>query len=103
VRTSRSNRAVGPALLRLEQPEEWHRDTAPQASAIRSNTRSVRTGKVSKATVEHKVRKVWRPGMSIGQLERAAGISHNSAGKWRKVLIAEAQEPLQAAGSEAAQ
>jgi hypothetical protein len=31
--------------------------------------------------------------MSIGQLERAAGISHNSAGKWRKVMIAEAQEP----------
>ena len=103
VRTSGPNRAARPSLLRLQQPEEWRRDTAPQASGSRSNTRSVRTGKVSKATVEHKVRKVWRPGMSIGQLERAAGISHNSAGKWRKVLIAEAQDPVQATNTEAVQ
>jgi hypothetical protein len=62
----------------------------------------VRTPGKAKAAVEAKVRKVWRPGMTIGMLERAAGISHNSAGKWCRVLIAEAQEP-QLASDEMAQ
>jgi hypothetical protein len=39
--------------------------------------------------------------MSLGQLERAAGISHNSAGKWLKVLIAEAQDPRQVMDTQA--
>jgi hypothetical protein len=95
VRTASVSTGRRPAVLRLEPPEEWRRETAAQATAGGAHRRGGRTGKRAKTTVEERVRKVWRPGMSIGMLERAAGISHNSAGKWRKVLIAEAQEPLQ--------
>jgi hypothetical protein len=35
------------------------------------------------------VRAVYTSGMSIGQLEKAAKISRNSASTWRKILIAE--------------
>ena len=62
----------------------------------------MRTGRVrtprkpSRETVEKQVQKYWKPGMSVTQLERAAGISRNAAGKWRKVMIAEAQEPVSA-------
>jgi transposase-like protein len=35
------------------------------------------------------VRAVYTPGMTVGQLEKAAKISRNSASKWRKILIAE--------------
>jgi hypothetical protein len=35
--------------------------------------------------------------MTVGQLQRAAGISRSAAGKWRKVLQAEAEREVQAA------
>jgi hypothetical protein len=40
--------------------------------------------------------------MSVTELERAAGISRNAAGKWRKVLLAEAAQ-REAAGDIATQ
>jgi hypothetical protein len=79
-RTARqTGTAERPAILRLT-PDRPARRTAAQGS----NTRRVRT-----ASVEASTRAAWRPGMSIGQLQRAAGVSRNSAAKWARVLEAE--------------
>ena len=45
----------------------------------------------ARESVEAKARAAWRPGMSVTQLERAAGVSHSMAGKYRRVLMAEAE------------
>jgi hypothetical protein len=83
--TARTARQTGtperPAILRLTPDRP-----ARRAAARGANTRGVRT-----ATVEHQVRAAWRPDMTVGQLERAAGVSRNSAAKWRRVLRAEAE------------
>ena len=63
-------------------------------SGPRSNSRTRRRGSnpAKTATVERQVRAAWTgPGMTVGQLEKAAKISKNSASKWRKVLLAEAE------------
>jgi hypothetical protein len=75
-----------PAVLRLtsERP-------ARRAAARGSNPQRVRT-----ATVERQVRAAWHPDMTVGQLQRAAGISRSTAGKWRKVLHAETDRAAQA-------
>jgi len=60
--------------------------------------RRVRTPNTRTATVEADVRAVWQSSMSVGQLEKAAKISRNSASKWRKILIAEGlDEPQEVA------
>jgi hypothetical protein len=46
----------------------------------------------STATVERQVRAAYRDGMTVGQLQRLAGISRSAAGKWRKVLRAESAQ-----------
>ena len=85
VRTRRRETASAASVLRLEAPKEWRQN----AGRGRANGRGVRTP-ARTATVEARVRAVWQPGMSVTQLERTAGISRNAAGKWRKVLLAEA-------------
>lgn len=77
------NTDTPPAIIRLDPPR---RRTAAQARAGRAHTQGRRTGE----TAETKVRRVWRPEMSISQLERAADVSRSTAHKWRKVLAAEA-------------
>jgi hypothetical protein len=69
------------------------RRTAGQGRARGTHPSRVRT--VRTATVEAKARAAWQPSMSVGQLERAASISRSAAGKWRKVLIAEATQAAQ--------
>jgi hypothetical protein len=50
----------------------------------------------TKASVEARVRRIWRPGMSITEIERLARVSRSSAHKWRRVLEREqAQEVAQ--------
>ena len=48
-----------------------------------------------KESVEAKVRSVYVPGMSVGDLERAAGVSRSSANRWRIVLEREGQPTAQ--------
>ncbi len=95
IRTLNKRTQQSPVLL-LESAGDQHDNTAAQASASRSNTSPVRTRKRSpKASVEKQVRRVWRPDMSVTQLQRAAGISRNSAAKWTRVLAAELEDPQQ--------
>ncbi|MBF6590686.1 MAG: hypothetical protein IVW57_09165 [Ktedonobacterales bacterium] len=79
----RTRRAKAAPVIRLATPPESRR-VAAQASAGGTYTRRVRT-----ATVEAKARAAWRPDMSVGQFQRAAGISRSSAAKYRKVFAAE--------------
>lgn len=58
----------------------------PPRQAARSR-KGVRT-----ASVEKKARRVWQPGMTVTQLQRAAGISRTAAAKWGRVLTAEQAE-----------
>jgi hypothetical protein len=87
-RSSRSERQEATTILTLG-PD---RRPARRAAARGSNPRRVRT-----ATVERQVRATWHPEMTVGQLQRTAGISRSAAGKWRKVLQAEAEREGQAA------
>lgn len=82
------------SLRVLEQLRD-HALRALQAAAGGSNpspVRGVRTPPrrrvVNTTSVEDKVRDVWAPGMSVSQLERAAGISRSSAGKYVRLLSA---------------
>jgi hypothetical protein len=77
-----------PGVLRLPAPRTRQR-AAAQGRGRGSNPRRVRT-----ESVEAKVRAAWQPGMTIGQLTRAAGISRNSAAKWARVLEAERSSQL---------
>jgi hypothetical protein len=69
--------------------------TQPRQAA--TNTRSngrrrrrVRTPSTRTASAEAKVRAVWRPGMSVGDLQVAAGIGRSTASKWQKIMATEA-------------
>jgi hypothetical protein len=42
------------------------------------------------AAAEAAARRVWRPGLSVGDLQAAAGISRAAASKHRRILLAEA-------------
>ncbi len=66
--------------------ERASRRAAAHGAARGTHPRRVRT-----ATVERQVRAVYRDGMTVGQLQRGAGVSRSAAGKWRKVLCAEAE------------
>lgn len=102
VRTPRhQDSSQPPAVLRLETPPEWRATPrrAAQAQAPKgTNRRRVRTPKVNSTDpVEQKARSVWVMGMSVTQLERAAGISRSAAGKYRRTFMAEeAQVPVRA-------
>lgn len=87
-KTSRANTSAKTPTVIAFASDRPSRRTAAQASAGRSNTRRVRTSSRT-ASVESKVRAKWRPGMTVTQLERAAGVSRNSAAKWARVLEAE--------------
>jgi len=70
-------------------PTRLHAVSTPRkrrSTARGSNTRNRSTG------VERAVRAVWQPDMSVSALASAAGIGRSTASKWRKVLLAEAQE-----------
>jgi hypothetical protein len=81
-----------------ELPARLHAVTTPRqvAASGRANRRSrggVRTP-AKTATVERQARAAYEPGMSVGELQKAAKISRNAAGKWRKVLLAEASQQV---------
>ncbi len=83
-------------MLRLETPPEWKREGRREAAQGRANGKGVRTPartatKATTASVEAKARTAWQPGMSVGELQRAASISRSMAGKYRKVFIAEGE------------
>lgn len=48
-------------------------------------------------SAEERVRSVWRPGLTVSEIERAAAVSRSTAHKWRQVLIREEQERGQTA------
>lgn len=70
---------------------------ARQAARARTDTPPVRTGHSKEA----QVRAVWRPGMSVSELERAAGVSRSTAMRWRSTLLAEAMPAPEAAAETA--
>lgn len=89
-RSVRTASQAQPAILRLTPDQPRRRRAAQgrgQARGKRANGRPMRTG-----SVEGKVRGVWRAGMSVSQLEREAGISRSAAGKYRRLLMAEAAQ-----------
>jgi len=66
------------------------RPAAPQARRGRTaNGRGVRT-----ASVEGRARRAWHPGMTVGQLQLAPGISRNAASNHRRIFMAEAREEI---------
>jgi hypothetical protein len=74
------------------------RRTAARASSGGTNTPGVRTRRsAAKESVEAQARAVWKPGMTVTQLQQKAGISRNAASTYRRQFIAEAQEPASAA------
>jgi hypothetical protein len=81
-------------IVRLPQPGK-------KPAAARAHTSRVRTPKrAAAASVEAKVRGVWREGMSVTELERGAGVSRSTAHKWRRVLAAEGlNQPSDGSGS----
>lgn len=96
-------RASETGAIRLPQ----HRQRRGGAGAGRrrgsnpSNPSGVRTGRRARtaktATVEAKAWAVWRPGMSVGQLQHAAGISRSAAGKYPRTFLAELASSVAAA------
>src|SRR5258708_23558457 len=82
----RSTRADRSPVLRLEPVPEWRREGRREAAQGRANGRGVRTPsgaggrrrQVATGTVEEQVRAAWQSGMSVTQLERAAGVSRNA-------------------------
>jgi hypothetical protein len=90
VRTGPGSPAAMAPVVIEEQP------APPRLRAVsspRSNGRRRRGGSnASKtATVERRARAAWQPGMTVGQLEKAAHISRNAASKYRRILMAEAE------------
>lgn len=79
----RTRRTKAAPVIHLATPPEVRR-AAAQARAGGTYPSGVRTG-----SVEAKARAAWRPDMTVGQLQRAAGISRSSAAKYRKVFAAE--------------
>ena len=80
-----------PLLLRLDAPPTATKRRAAARASGSSRGAHPRPGRaVRTATVEAQARAAWQPGMSVSELQRAAQISRNAAGKWRKVLTAEA-------------
>jgi hypothetical protein len=77
------------AVIRLVDPDAPKRRarTAAQGSHTRS-TKAVHTPRDA-AAAERAARAAWVPGMSVSELERAAGISRAAAGKHRRILMAE--------------
>jgi hypothetical protein len=90
--------ATPPSSMTSEvaEPARLHAVTTPRqvAASGRANRRSKRGVRTpaKTATVERQARAAYEPGMSVGELQKAAKISRNAAGKWRKVLLAEASQ-----------
>jgi hypothetical protein len=49
----------------------------------------------AKQNAEARVRLVWRPGVTISQIEREAKVSRSTAHKWNAVIRSEQNTPLQ--------
>jgi hypothetical protein len=85
--------ATGQTQGEASEPRRLRAVSRPRQAAAsgRANTRSRRRVRTPArtATVEVAARAAWQPGMSVGALQKAANISRNAAGKWRKVLLAE--------------
>lgn len=63
---------------------------APARSAPRRKRATTRhVARNNRVSVEAKAREAYKPGMTAGELSRAAGIGISAASKWRKVLEAE--------------
>jgi hypothetical protein len=82
--------------LEVTEPTRLRAVTTPRqvtasGRANRRSRRGVRTP-AKTATVERQAREAYAPGMSVGEFQKAAKISRNAAGKWRKVLLAEAAQ-----------
>ncbi|HEY1388862.1 MAG TPA: hypothetical protein VGF38_09985 [Ktedonobacterales bacterium] len=63
-----------------------------QAAASRGTNTGSRKGvrtRQSPDEAERRARKAWTPGMSVSELQRAAGISRTAASKHRRILLAE--------------
>jgi hypothetical protein len=59
-----------------------------QAAANGRSSRGVRTRRTADEA-ERRARAKWRPGMTVSELQRAAGISRTAASKHRRILLAE--------------
>lgn len=64
------------------RPRQRHRSASGRAPAVIRLTPATRS-------VEDIARAAWRPGMTIGELQTAAGISRTAAAKYRRTFAAE--------------
>jgi hypothetical protein len=55
----------------------------------RASRRNKATGRSAPVSAESRARAAYKPGMTAGELSRAAGIGMSAASKWRTVLAAE--------------
>jgi hypothetical protein len=77
VRTA-SGETQAPGTIKLVPDNRQHRVAA-------------RARRHPKESVEDRVRRVYRPDMSVSELERASGVSRSSANRWKIVLDREQQ------------
>jgi hypothetical protein len=84
--------APEPRQLRaVSQPREM---AATNARSNGRKRRRVRTRSTRTVSAEAKVREVWQPGMSVGELQAAAGIGRSTASKWSKIMATEAAQQV---------
>jgi hypothetical protein len=78
-----------PRRLRpVSRPQQAAASGGTNPRANRRSRRGVRT-RLNPDAAERAARAAWVPGMSVGALQKAAGISRNSASKFRRILMAE--------------
>ena len=85
--------ARAPVPVRPPRQEALRRVDLALATAARSRPRNrgANGRGVQTASVEAKARRAWHPGMKVGQLHLAAGISRIAASTHRRIFLAEAQ------------
>jgi len=92
--------AASGAAADAPEPRQLRAMTVPRQAAAtntgstRRRRRRVRNGPGRRESAEAKVRAVWQPGMSLRQLEAAAGIGRSTASKWARIMESEAAQQV---------
>jgi hypothetical protein len=92
--------AAAGAATETPEPRQLRAVTVPRQAAAtntgstRRRRRRVRNGPGRRESAEAKVRAVWQPGMSLRQLEAAAGIGRSTASKWARIMESEAAQQV---------
>jgi hypothetical protein len=79
------------AVLTLPDPDARPRRRAAASGHARARSKPRVRTPASTTSVEQQARAAWQLGMTVSQLQVAAGISRNAASTWRRILAAENQ------------